>query len=281
MQKSRVKQPRSISILIALCLLLISGFAGIASAGCGSASTSDYSSDNYIANWNSVSDPDLDAQISQENILMEKLKQDMALFEKTLQDKTIENQIVKEKILIENLNEEKAALETALEDKTLDSTAVQDKTSQLAIVQDKISTETAALNTLLQDKTVNNPVLQDKTSQLAALQDKISTETANLNDLQQSKSVQTSMYQVTVPASGGGISGLKVKFPKSLKTPPGAGYLSYIVSPYSSVNLDKQKVAVARAFKDVQVQYPQKSLLQSCNEHLGSYLCAKGTKVAF
>jgi hypothetical protein len=246
MHESRVKQPRSISILIALSLLLISGFAGIASAGCGSASTSEYSSDSYMANWKSVSDPNLDAQISTENLQIEKLRQDMAVFEKTLQDKTIENQIVKEKILIGNLNVEKAALETVLQDKTLDNTAVQDKTSELATVQDKISTETA-----------------------------------KLNNLQQEKSVQNSMYQVTVPASGGGISGLKVKFSKALKTPPGAGSLSYMVSAYSSLNFDQQKVALARAFKETQIQPSQKALLQSCNEHLGSYMCAKGTKVAF
>jgi hypothetical protein len=280
MQKLWVKQRLLISILTCVSLLLVIGFAGMASA-CMGTSTSDYSSDSYMSNWNSFSDPDLNAQISQENVLLEKLKQDKALFEKTLQDKTIENQIVLEQILIENLKQDKVALESALQDKTLEAGAVEDKASQLTTVQDKITAETAKLNTLLADKTVNTQILQDKTSQLAPVQDKITMETVRLNTLQQAKSVQNSMYQVSVPASGGGISGLKVKFPKSLKTPPGADYLSYMVSPYNAVNFDQQKVAVARAFNAVQIQTTQKTLLQSCNEHLGAYTCAKGTKVAF
>jgi len=283
MQREKVKNQISLSIGTRICvvLLLVLGITGTVTA-CGSGSSeSDYGNDNYMVNWQSVSDAGLDGQIAQETAVLDQLNQDQKAFEKTLTDKTVETQILQENILIFNLNQEKSALETALQDKTLDEKTVQDKTTQMTAVKDKIATETAKLSTLMQDKSVNTRALQDKTTQLTALQDKISKESAKLNNLAQEKSVQSSMYQASVVTTGGGMSGLKVKFAKSFKTPPGAGVLSYMVSPYNSKNLAEQKTAVAKAFEKVQIVYSPEEKLKACSERLGLYMCTKGTKVAF
>ena len=201
-----------------LCVSLVIGFGffGTVSADCGGSSESDYASDSYVANWDTMNDKTLEAQITQENLLMEKLKQEKTVLEKALQDKMLDQQTVLE-----------------------------------------------------------------KNSQLAALNDKISQAQTKLDTLIQAGNVQKTMYQVTLPTSGGGITGLKVKFPNALKAPPGADYLSYTISPYSAKLFAEQKLVAVKTFNQTQNQFTPKVLLKACSERLGSYLCTKGTKVAF
>jgi len=161
-------------------------------------------------------------------------------------DSDLDVKIVDENTLIEELNKKKVALETEVKDTTLDTT-----------------------------------VVQEKTASLKAVQEQIKEESEKLSILREAKTVESQMYQVSAPKSGGGISGLKVKFSESSKTAPSAGYFSYMISPYSAVNFDQQKAAVFRAFDATQIQYSEKDLMDSCIEHLGLYMCSQGTNGAF
>ena len=163
----------------------------------------------------------------------------------------------------------------------IDDPGLDNQISQESLVMEKLLEEKTLLEKTLQDKTLDSQILQEKLLLQKTLDEKISQEKVNQDNLLQEKSVQESIYQVNIKNSGSSISGLKVKFPKKLTTPPGSDYIAYTVRPYSAVIFAEQKIASAKTFNEIQNQYNPKVLLKACSERLGSYLCTKGNKVAF
>lgn len=110
-------------------------------------------------------------------------------------------------------------------------------------------------------KPLNDPSLADMTVVDPSLADKI--------------------YKINIRNSGGGISGLLVKFPNKPTETPGFNYLTYKISKYSDVIFNQQKLVSATTFNETPTLYLNKMMFTACSQRLGNHLCTKGNRVGF